>query len=210
MRAEERERVYGRADYYWGTEPNELARQTVEREPVRADAPAVIDIGAGEGRDAVFFAEQGWTVYAMDVSPNGLEKAAHLAEDRDVTIQPIEADANEASLPEPVDVVYSAGTIQYVRPANREPQFEHFKAKTTPGGLHVLFAFVDHPDVPTPPDWTANEYFYELGELAGYYEDWDVLRVDDLVFDDDSGGEPHQHAAEILFARNPDETQNHR
>lgn len=45
--------------------------------------------------------------------------------------------------------------------------------------------------------------FDEPGEVAGYYENWDSVRVDEFVFDDDSGGEPHQHAAEILFVRNP-------
>lgn len=66
-----------------------------------------------------------------------------------------------------------------------------------------MFAFVDHPEVPTPPDWTENEHFYAQGELAEYYEEWEIVRVETSVFDDDSGDEPHQHAAEILFARNP-------
>ncbi|APX98094.1 methyltransferase domain-containing protein [Natronorubrum daqingense] len=214
MNDADREAVYGRNEYYWGTEPNELARRTLEEfsgaETQSAvsdtqwgsETPTVIDIGAGEGRDAVFFAENGWTVYAMDVSPNGLAKAERLAERRSVTIETVEADANDARLPEMVDAVYSAGTVQYIRPENRERQFRRFQADTKPGGLHVIFAFVDHPDVPTPPDWTDNEYFYEPGELAGYYEEWDVLEVESVIFDDESGGEPHQHAAEILFARN--------
>lgn len=202
MDFEEREEVYGREAYYWGREPNEMAEETVERASVMNDGLTVVDIGAGEGRDAVFFAEQGWEVYAVDVSPNGLAKTERLADRRGVSLQTVRADANELRLPEPVDVVYSAGTIQYIRPENRARQFAHFKDATVPDGMHAVFAFVDHPEVPTPPDWTDNEHVYERGELADYYDDWESLQHRELVFEDESGGEPHQHAAEILFARN--------
>ncbi|WP_232700934.1 methyltransferase domain-containing protein [Halobacterium wangiae] len=203
MEFEEREQVYGREAYYWGTEPNEMAEQTVALAPETSDTVTAVDVGAGEGRDAVFFAEQGWNVYAMEVSPSGLAKARRLADRRGVTLQTVEADANDATLPEAVDVVYSAGAVQYIRPGNRERQFGRFKEQTTAGGVHAIFAFVDHPEVPTAPDWTENEHAYAQGELAAYYEDWDVIEETAIVFDDESGGETHQHAAEILYARKP-------
>ncbi|WP_222914658.1 methyltransferase domain-containing protein [Natrinema sp. SYSU A 869] len=201
MKFDARERVYGQEEYYWGTKPNNMAEKTVDvASKLKTDITA-IDIGAGEGRDAVFFAEQGWNVYAMDISPNGLTKAERLAIQRDVTLQTIEADANDANFPEAVDVVYSAGTIQYIQPENRKRQFNYFKEKTTSDGVHAMFAFVDHPDVPTAPDWTESEYFYAQGELREYYQDWSVLELEEVIFDDGSSGEPHQHAAEVLFAR---------
>lgn len=203
MEFDERERRYGREEYYWGTEPNDLARETVEHAPDR-ETPTLVDVGAGEGRDAVFFAEQGFDVLATDVSPNGLVKAERLAAERDVSIRTREADVNDLTLPS-VDVFYSCGAVQYLRPDNRVEQFAKFREATTPGGLHVVFAFVDHPDVPTPPDWTSEERFYAPGELRSYYDGWDLLDERELVFDDDSGGEPHQHAAEIVFARRPAE-----
>lgn len=206
MRTEERERAYGRAEYYWGTEPNDLAVRTAELVSGERRSPTVVDIGAGEGRDAVFFAERGCEVYAVDVSPNGLAKADRLADERGVSIRTLEADANAVELPEAMDVVYSIGTVQYVRPENRDTQFDHFKERTTDGGLHAVFAFVDRPEIPTPPDWTANEHFYSPGELAGYYDDWEVVETDEIVFEDDSGGEPHEHAAETVIARKPDES----
>jgi tellurite methyltransferase len=202
MEFEERERVYGQDEYYWGTDPNEMAEKTVDLASEFGDMVTVVDIGAGEGRDAVFFAEQGWEVYAIDISPTGLQKADCLADRRGVPLETIEADANDLSLPDSVDVVYSAGTLQYIRPENRDRQFQRFKEATTSGGIHAMFAFVDHPEIPTPPDWTENEHFYARGELADYYDDWETLQLQELVFDDDSGGEPHQHAAEIVFARN--------
>ena len=193
---------YGREEYYWGTEPNDLARRAVEylADPERT---VVADVGAGEGRDAVFFAERGSDVYAIDPIPEGLEKAERLAADRGVEIETLRGDVNDLELPEPVDLFYSIGTVQYLRPDERVAQFGHFREATRPGGVHAVFAFVDHPDVPTPPDWGDNEHFYERGELRGYYDGWEILDEEAFVFDDESDGEPHQHAAEVVVARKP-------
>ena len=203
MDHDELQRRYGHDDYYWGTEPHGLAETVLEFAPERT-APAAIDIGSGEGRDAVYLAEHGYGVLAVDPVPNGLEKAERLAEERGVHIQTRCADVNDLDFPS-MDVVYSCGALQYLRPENRESQFERFKTATTDGGIHVLFAFVDHPEIPTAPDWGDNEHFYQPGELRDYYDDWNILREGELVFDDDSGGEPHQHAAETIIAQEPDE-----
>ena len=203
MQHDERERVYGRNEYYWGTEPNELAKRTLDLISPHEDNLTLVDIGAGEGRDTVFFAENGIAAHAVDVSSNGLAKAQRLADDHGVEIDVTKADANTLELSDPVDVVYSVGTVQYIEPAHRQHQFEHFRRQTVPGGLHVVFAFIDHPDIPTPPDWTENEYFYNPSELKEYYDDWSVLDFDQIIFEDDSGEVPHKHAAEIVFAEKP-------
>lgn len=203
MEFEERERVYGQAEYYWGTEPSDLARRTAEyvSEP---EGKRLLDIGAGEGRDSVFFAERGFSVTAVDISPAGLEKAGRLADERDVEITTMEADANELEVGEPVDVVYSIGTVQFIRPAVRPRQFERFQEGTKPGGIHAVFAFVDHPDVPPAPDTTDDQYPFERDELQAYYDGWETLHSEEVIFDDDSGGIPHKHAARVHVARKPE------
>lgn len=201
---DERERAYGQEEYYWGRTPSRLAKTTVEYLPDDPTGWRLIDIGAGEGRDAVFFAERGLDVYAVDVSPAGLDKAHRLAEERGVGVSTIEADANEFEFPEPMDVVFSTGAVQFIRPAVRRRQFERFQRATNAGGLHAVFAFVEHPDVPPAPDTTDDQYLFGRDELQSYYRDWEPVYSEETVFDDDSGGVPHQHAARIHIARAPD------
>jgi len=204
MEYERLQEIYARDEYYWGTEPNELAKRAVEFAPERDDLSA-IDVGAGEGRDSVYMAERGLDVLAVDVAPNGLEKARQLADDRGVAIDTEPADVNDLQIDRPVDVFYSIGAVQYLRPENRSAQFDHFKQQTRPGGVHAVFAFVDREDVPPAPDWGENEHFYDRAELQEYYGDWERLYRDEFVFDDDSGGEPHQHAAVEAVYRKPAE-----
>lgn len=205
MDAKEREEVYGRDEYYWGREPSRLAEQTVEYLPSDPAGLRLIDIGAGEGRDAVFFAERGFEVTAVDISPAGLEKAHRLAEQRGVELTTMRADANELEFPQPMNVVFSSGTVQFIRPEVRNRQFEQFQRRTKTGGVHAIFAFVDHPEIPPAPDTTDDQYLFGRDELQGYYENWETLHSEEIIFDDDSGGIPHQHAARIYIARHRDQ-----
>lgn len=204
MDADERERVYSQEAYYWGRSPSRLAKKTTEFLPADPNGWRLVDLGAGEGRDAVFFARRGLDVDAVDISPAGLQKAHRLAGDHGVEITTIEADINEFELSESMDVVFSTGAVQFIRPAVRPRQFDRFKHATVPGGLHAVFAFVDHPDIPPAPDSTDDQYGFGRTELQSYYRDWEPLYSEELIFDDDSGGIPHQHAARIHIARAPD------
>jgi len=200
--------MYAGDEYYWGREPNGFARRALELLPESADGAKAraVDIGAGEGRDAVFFAENGLDVLAVDVAPNGLEKALRLASESGVELRIQEGDVNTLELGGPFNLVYSIGAVQYLSPENREGRFGHFKERTAPGGLHALhalFAFVDLPDLPPAPDHMEDEHLYAPEELPGYYAGWEALHSRAFVFDDDSGGVPHQHAAEEYVFRKP-------
>lgn len=204
MSYERLQTMYAGDEYYWGREPNGFARRALGllARSARRAKPLAVDVGAGEGRDAVFFAENGLDVLAVEVAPNGLEKALRLADERGVGLRVRQGDVNSLELEGPFDLVYSIGTIQYLSPENRRERFGHFKERTAPGGLHALFAFVDHPDVPPAPDHMEDEHPYAQGELPGYYEGWEVVHSRAFVFDDHSGGVPHRHAAEEYVFRN--------
>ena len=53
-----------------------------------------IDVAGGEGRNAVWLAEQGWKVEVIDFAPNALAKAAELAVERGVSDRVITTEAS--------------------------------------------------------------------------------------------------------------------
>ena len=53
-----------------------------------------IEVAGGEGRNAVWLAEQGWTVEVIDFAPNALAKARRLAEERGVADRIITTEAS--------------------------------------------------------------------------------------------------------------------
>lgn len=95
---------YETAEYIWHAEPNQFVAEHLG-DLTPGDA---VDLGAGEGRNAVWLAEQGWRVTAVDFSDVALTKARRLADDRDAAIETIAADVTKWEPPSPVDLVVLA------------------------------------------------------------------------------------------------------
>jgi SAM-dependent methyltransferase len=80
---------YGAEGYYYGTEPNEFLREHCSAIRLGGD---VLCLAEGEGRNAVFLAQQGFHPVAVDQSAVGIKKAQQLAAERGVRIDTIVAD----------------------------------------------------------------------------------------------------------------------
>ena len=73
------EKWYESDEYFWGTKEAELCHELIKLVPPSKDIK-VLDIGCGEGKDAVYMAKQGYTVYAFDVTKSGIAKTQRLAD----------------------------------------------------------------------------------------------------------------------------------
>jgi SAM-dependent methyltransferase len=87
---------YATDELIWRGEPNRfLVEEVAAMEPGRA-----LDLACGEGRNAIWLAERGWTVTGVDFSPVGLAKASRLAAERGVRVSWIEKDVVAWSPPD--------------------------------------------------------------------------------------------------------------
>ena len=83
---------YGTGDRVWSRNPNgTLVSEVAGLVPGRA-----LDVGAGEGADALWLAEQGWDVTACDISGNALARLGAEAEHRGLAVRCLRADVNDA------------------------------------------------------------------------------------------------------------------
>jgi SAM-dependent methyltransferase len=85
---------YSSAGYAYGTAPNDFLAAHVDMIP----PGPVLDLGCGEGRNAVFLAERGYAVTAVDQSAAGLRKAEQLAAQRGVTLTTVQADLGQFTI----------------------------------------------------------------------------------------------------------------
>ena len=82
---------YAQKELVWTAQPNRLfAAEVAALEPGRA-----LDLACGEGRNAVWLAEQGWDVTGVDFAEVALGKAAELARARGVEVEWVVADVLE-------------------------------------------------------------------------------------------------------------------
>ena len=91
MEREQWDERYRVDELIWKAEPNRfLVEEAAGLAPGRA-----LDLACGEGRNALWLAERGWQVTAVDFSSVGLEKARRLASERGLELVLVEADVLE-------------------------------------------------------------------------------------------------------------------
>jgi len=97
---------YRGSELVWGASPNRfLVAQVRDLKPGTA-----LDVACGEGRNAIWLAEQGWQVVGVDFSSVGLDKARRVAAARGVTVKWVEDDLSTWEPPDSYDLV----TVMYL------------------------------------------------------------------------------------------------
>ena len=93
MQREDWDRRYADKDFVWTVDANRFVTAEVGALP----PGRALDLATGEGRNAVWLAENGWTVRAVDFSGVAIEKGRRLAGARNVAdrIEFVVADLND-------------------------------------------------------------------------------------------------------------------
>lgn len=123
-------------EFVYGTAPNDLLRDQVGQLP----AGRILCLAEGEGRNAVFLAERGFSVTAVDQSAVGLAKARALAGQRGVAIETIVADLADFHL-EPGTWDGIVSIFAHMPPPARRHLHHEVVSGLRPGGVFVLEAY---------------------------------------------------------------------
>ena len=127
---------YATDEYLYGTEANTFLTSVIDRIP----PGRVLCLAEGEGRNAVWLAEQGRSVTAVDASPVGLAKARQLAAARGVHIDAVVADLADYPIPaDHWDAIVSI--FCHIRPDLRLDLHRRSVRGLRPGGVFVLEAY---------------------------------------------------------------------
>lgn len=167
---------YATAEFIYGKEPVGF----LENQVGRLNKGRALCLAAGEGRNEVFLAQQGFAVVAVDVSARGLEKCRALAAERGVQVQTVVADLSTWDLGQ---AQYELITdFYYYQP----DLFPKIIAALKPGGVFIMQNFsLDQPATnrfgPRDPAQLAKPAEV-LAAFAGcrirYYEDT-VVQLDE-------------------------------
>lgn len=116
----------------WSAGPNRF----VVEEVAGLEPGTALDVACGEGRNAVWLAEQGWSVTGVDFSSVALDRARDMAAEHQVEIEWVEADLTVWEPAEGYDLV----VVAYVHLPSVELQALLAKVATwiNPGGRLVL------------------------------------------------------------------------
>ncbi len=125
---------YAASDLVWSAGPNAFVVEEVAGlTPGRA-----IDLAGGEGRNALWLAEQGWDAELVEFSAVALDKARAIAERRGVTVTTTLADATAAPDLDPADLVLVCYLQLPTAPLARA--LGHAASLVAPGGTLLVIA----------------------------------------------------------------------
>lgn len=96
---------FSKADYFYGIKPNEFLASKIE---LFKNHKKLLCLGEGEGRNAIFFAQNGFEVSAIDTSDLGLEKLQNRAEEENLDIKTFCMDLNDWEANEKYDVIVAS------------------------------------------------------------------------------------------------------
>ncbi|MFP5218926.1 MAG: class I SAM-dependent methyltransferase [Actinomycetes bacterium] len=196
------EQLYGGREQVWSGRVNAtLAREVDGVPPGRA-----LDLGCGEGGDALWLAERGWDVVAVDISRTALDRAEAEAARRGLTVDFRRHDLADGVPPGPYDLV-SAQFFQSPVELPREQVLRQAAAEIAPGGVLLV---VGHA---APPPWSAHQPDPALMPPAAEVlrslalgNEWDVVRADDVLRDatGPDGKQAQLLDSVVLLRRRPD------
>lgn len=166
---------YGNADAIWSGRVNpQLVTETTDLSPGTA-----LDVGCGEGADALWLAQRGWRVTAVDISPLALRRAAAHAESADpdaaARITWVQADLDDWA---PAERSFDLVSAQFMQlpSAQRDTVWRRLAGSVTAGGSLLV---VGHhvSDLGTNQKHPMPDMFYTSDEVAAVLDkaEWDVV-----------------------------------
>ena len=144
-------------------------------------AGRALDLACGAGRNALWLAEHGWNVAAVDGSPAAIALLLKAGANRNLRVDArvVDLERDEFDI-EPAG--YSLIACCYYLQRNL---FERIQRGLAPGGVAVVITLMSKSTYSTRP-----------GELRGYFADWEILH-------DREGPDGSGHVVAEIVARKP-------
>jgi len=170
---------YASSDKVWSGEPNEQ----LVTEVVGLDAGTALDLGCGEGADAVWLAQQGWRVTAVDISTVALQRAAaHARQVLDAAGDRIEWVHQDVLTWAPPAASYDLVTVHFMQLPEQQRLDVHRRlaAAVAPGGALLIVAHSPldlETTVKRPP---SPELYFTATQVADALEprEWEIVKAE--------------------------------
>lgn len=163
----------------------------------------VLDLGSGDGRNALFLAKAGHIVSAVDISSSAIAKLKRRAATYNLLIRITTQDLCTYGIEGEFELIIAHGCLHLLSRKCRERILLQMKTHTVADGYNVVVVFTD--EIEPPEDlrpWMIG--LFKPDEIFAYYAGW-LIREQQSYFleDEHPGGIRHRHPINKLIAQQP-------
>ena len=148
-----------------------------------------LDLACGAGRNALWLAEHGWEVTAVDGAPAAIEILRTRASERALKITTVVADLEKADFEIEPSRWHLIAMCYYLQ----RNLFEPAKRGVTPGGILIAIVHVNEPGEAEGP------HRLRPGDLEQYFTGWEILHR----YEGRANDSAHRRAVAEIVARRP-------
>lgn len=161
---------FNQDEYVYGTEPNPFIKQIARQ----LKGERVLAIAEGEGRNAVYLAEQGFHVTAWDYSEVGLEKTKTLAEQRGVKVETELVDLEQVKWQEHSwDIIVNVWG--HISGDAKNSLLQGIKKALKPGGMYATEVYSIHQLDYKTGGPSVLEMLYTPEDILHRFSDWKYI-----------------------------------
>ena len=198
--------VYSNADAYFGTAHSGGMEECMRKYSV---VPCVaIDIGAGEGRNSIWLASNGFDVYAIEPSRAGAKKIQQKAKEHGMKLHVFNKDFLTAARSlSNVGFVLAMTSLEHMEYDSLSETINEIKRILKPGGYIYAMVFTEEDPGYIKDKVNSSEcaqfikHYFKKNELKEMFSDFEILEYSEYMKKDDTHGPIHYHGKAKLFAR---------
>lgn len=194
-------RIYSENERQFGAEPEQIVKDILK---YRTEGTA-LELGAGQGRNALFLAEKGFTVTATDFSEVGIEAIRKSAAEKNLNVTVELADLRTFEAAGNFDVVACTFVLHHLSPEEAVRSINMMREHTEPGGLNAITSFTKEGDF-YRDDLEKKGFYLDKDELRGLYNGWEILEYEETKVQARAKNPDGTHKTNVsarLLARKP-------
>ncbi|BCB04230.1 class I SAM-dependent methyltransferase [Bacillus sp. KH172YL63] len=198
----------------WGCQPKDTL---VRYENVIPLNGKVLDLGVGEGKNAIYFASKGFDVEGVDVSNEAIARCRENASLAGVDLETTVADLTEYDIPAgSCSLIILSNVLNFFHDEGIAAIITKVKKGLMEGGMIYIHAFDtndpsferrSHLKVDAESNTVFNPktrnytHYFTKEELEGFFQGYEIISTSQSLQLDVGHGEPHYHGLVELLVR---------
>ncbi|MDG1732922.1 MAG: tellurite resistance methyltransferase TehB [Thalassotalea sp.] len=138
-----------------------------------------LDMGCSNGRNAVYFGQQGFNVTAIDNNPGAVDMLQSIITAENINnVTAHVYDINNANLEQDYGLISCTVTLMFINPDRVDTIIADMQKSTLAGGYNLIVCAMSTEEHPCPVPFP---FTLKTGQLREAYNKWDVIKYNEDV-----------------------------